>query len=466
MVRARPRFPGSAGGSPRYGDDVPTELHPPQALIDEILQGNCVAFLGAGFSAAARLPGWPQLLREVAAAAVEHDERNARLAEDIQPLLHREPKPTATDLDRAAQALDDRLVGVRFRELLAERLRHEETPTMRDRLRWIRGIPFRALLTVNLDGVLDPDDDEPRVIGPSTYRDVLRPAPRPWWESRFWGDEARGAPLIKLHGDAGSLRNIVFTRRDYRRLLYESPGYVSFLRSLLATRSVLYLGFSFTDQYLNELRSEVLALLFGAEEEVRPIAWAVVDSQDAVAVEHFRRHEAVQVLTFDPKREFDGEPQGYAPFDSFLNELHVRTNPVHRFGRRLAGRRVLWVDPNPTNNARLHDFLTVVAADESVGDEPLEIVNVPTHEAALAALDDGAFDLIITHWGSDNDTARALLRSLEPDKRAPVIVFASPKHATRRRREALHLGAFEYCWTWGQTIDALWRTLHVDPPGS
>lgn len=50
----------------------------------------------------------------------------------------------------------------------------------------------------------------------------------------------------------------MFTTQSYRRLLHATPAYRAFLRTLFATRNVLFLGFSFTDAYINELRSEIL----------------------------------------------------------------------------------------------------------------------------------------------------------------------------------------------------------------
>ncbi len=38
----------------------------PQSLIDDIQQGRCVAFVGAGFSAEAKLPQWTSLIRQLA----------------------------------------------------------------------------------------------------------------------------------------------------------------------------------------------------------------------------------------------------------------------------------------------------------------------------------------------------------------------------------------------------------------
>mgnify|MGYP002388440496 CR=1 FL=1 len=91
------------------------------------------------------------------------------------------------------------------------------------------------------------------------------------------GREA-GPPVVKLHGDLlAEPPDVVLTRRDYRQRLYGSPAYTTFLKSLFATSTVLYLGFSFTDAYLNELRSEILALVDYRTGD-RPLAYAVVNA--------------------------------------------------------------------------------------------------------------------------------------------------------------------------------------------
>ncbi len=53
------------------------------------------------------------------------------------------------------------------------------------------------------------------------------------------------------------------TRRGYRQLLHATSGYNDFLQSVMASCTVLYLGFSFTDHYLNDLRSSVLSMMEG-----------------------------------------------------------------------------------------------------------------------------------------------------------------------------------------------------------
>jgi hypothetical protein len=53
----------------------------------------------------------------------------------------------------------------------------------------------------------------------------------------------------------------VLSRTGYKRLQYETPGLKMFVTSAMATHTVLYIGFSFTDDYLNEFRAEVLKML-------------------------------------------------------------------------------------------------------------------------------------------------------------------------------------------------------------
>ena len=55
-------------------------IHIDPRLLADIRDGNCVAFVGAGFSAAAGLPSWPSLLRILAGALPDDAAENRRRA--------------------------------------------------------------------------------------------------------------------------------------------------------------------------------------------------------------------------------------------------------------------------------------------------------------------------------------------------------------------------------------------------
>jgi len=56
----------------------------PKGLISAIQEGQCVAFVGAGFSAAANLPPWGKLLELIAATEGVPDDVRAHAATKIK----------------------------------------------------------------------------------------------------------------------------------------------------------------------------------------------------------------------------------------------------------------------------------------------------------------------------------------------------------------------------------------------
>lgn len=58
--------------------------------------------------------------------------------------------------------------------------------------------------------------------------------------------------VLHVHGISAP----VLSQQGYRRLLYRTAAYRPFLRTLLATSTIFYFGFSFSDDYLGELQSQ------------------------------------------------------------------------------------------------------------------------------------------------------------------------------------------------------------------
>lgn len=422
---------------------VDSNLMLPKALVEQVAAGRCVAFVGAGFSAAAQLHDWIGLLR--------------RLAQSVSPALraHVEglcEKPSAHRLDQAAQLLQDEMSRERFIDELRRALGQPKfTPSMTQRLRWLRGIPFRAILTVNFDSLLDGE-----LPSPEAYASVLRPRPRRLWMQAFYGQD-KGARVVKLHGDLGRSprESIVITRQDYRRRLYTDAAYLGFLRAVFAQCPVLFLGVSFEEAYLNELRSETLSLL-GFRDGSGPVAWAVLNDCEPATASFFGKHEGIEVLSYDSHGGTD-----FSGFDRYLQRLYDETHPVPYLSRVLGARRILWLDERPANNEPALDFLRRAAGPSDR--YPDRFVQVRTVDEALAALraqpgQPCPFDLVITHWGGGGppNGQRLLQQMRARDLRCPVIVFSSDYDADRRKSVALGLGATAYCFRW----ESLFREIH------
>lgn len=430
-------YPGAMSGAP----------DPMDALAEEIVAGRCVAFVGAGFSAAV-CRQWGELL-----AAVASDAKTAEARAHVEALV---AEGTARAYEMAAQILEDAFKNDPTADLLRALRRHTrrrdvsraDEALMAKRRTLLTEMPFAAILTTNFD-----DELHGEVLDSDTYASLLRDSGSRWLERRFWN---RKSQVLKLHGDLHRGTGVTLSRRGYRTRLYSEPGYLHVLRSVLLTKTVLFLGFSFTDEYLNELRSEVLAYL-APEGNTPRYAYALLKDVPPAMRTHFRDHEAMHV--FDYANENAADHRG---FDEFLEQLHAKTNPAKIMGARLANKRILWVDPSIDRNARGRDYL----AEATRGLCTIDLAVAP--EQALGALGaaESTYDLVITRWGHHprraSDATSLLEEMRRRDVRVPVVVFASGDHADENREAALRLGALEYTSRW-DTLFAVIDRRFADP---
>jgi CheY-like chemotaxis protein len=415
----------------------------PAPLVEAILEGSCIAFVGAGFAAPC-VPSWRSLLESLAEGLPPASRS------EVQELFGHGEAPLTNEA--VAQALQHHLGPDRFHAELARLVGSPEPDAlMQRRITHLRGIPFRGVLTTNFDGLLDGEAPCPKA-----YRMVLRPSEGlGWFRARYWRG-GTGTPVVKIHGDA-RLRNVVFTRRAYRERLYGDLGYQSFLRAVFATTTVLFLGVSFSDPYVVELRSEVLALL-GQSETDAPVAYALVNDEPPARVDFYRRHEGIALISY-------ASQSGHDAFDAWLEELYRRTNPLHHLAELLAGRRILWLDPNPRNNAA--GISQLRAAAKLAGLEAARFEEVHDVEHALTLLGASPWDVVITHWGwsaAAPPNAERLLREMRRrDLAAPVVVFGRGQYADENKKRALASGAVDYVFSWSALLR---RIEDLFSPGS
>ena len=425
---------------------------PPHELVEALRSGGCIAFVGAGFSQPL-MPSWHDLLGDLVKCVPVEATRDTLTGwlGSTKPLTSQDYAAIAESIHRA---LDPHFARD-LKEALVERAAKGAEPAAKFRRRheWLRQIPFRGILTTNFDPLLDGN-----LPGPDAYGDFLSAHRSPWWSARFWTSSRDGkVPLLKLHGDVSQPDpQVVFTARQYRRLIHETPNYRAFLRTLFATNSILFLGFSFTDAYINDLRSEVLAMV-GLDRDRRGCRdFAVLgDVNDELA------NHLAEVDGLVPLRYTTASDPEHTGFDAWMASIAAATNPEATLRERLKGRRLLWLDASPSNND--HGFAVLSGGDGRAA----AIEQVTSVDAALGRLESerqqelgGGYDLVITHWGHQGEAAPAnAVRLLREMRRralcAPVIVFASGAHRSENRGAALRLGALAYTNSWPE----LFRTL-------
>lgn len=419
-------------------------------LVEETRAGRCIAFVGAGFTSPV-CRRWSELLQSIAAELPEAGPRA-----EVATLLQR------GEYEIAAQVLEDAFSRDATARLLDLVRRHtpkpsptgEERARMDRRKQLLKEIPFGAILTTNFDEELPGS-----VLDRATYSALLRDADRSVMARRFWlrpeQREHGRSPILKLHGDLRGDRGITLSRRGYRTRLYSEPGYLNVLRTVFMTKTLLFIGFSFNDAYLNELRSEALAYIGGAG-GTPTVAYAVLADMHPSVQSHYAKHEGMHVFHYDSRNNTTHE---YV--DEFLARFHAETSPAMVMGPRLEGKRILWVDPNDHHNWRGAAYLNEAAR----GLLTIELAKSP--ERALERLESERYDLVISRWGHQHagpsDAVRLLEGLRQSDRRVPVVVFSSGAFASANREVALQLGALEYTSDWEVLFEVIDRRFGPPP---
>jgi len=376
--------------------------------------GNVVVFLGAGFTLPAGLPTWVGLLKRLKSMATE---LRPAVQDELDRLIGR---GTSDCLDQAAQILEDELGKKVFDSAVVEIMKPTEPlpELMTERLRILRELPVKAIITTNVDVVVPGcvSNFEPEAAAIRTS--VLRARPLSFSEQLLHcADPESVTPVLQIHGSVRSSDNMVFTRKAYRQLIHGSESFVHFIRSVIAQYTVLYLGFSFGDYYLNDTRSSVLNMLHGdgaAAAATAPIAYAITDGKTAEEQAFFLKHEGTHFINYQVSSS-----NSHKGFDELFHEIHRATSPLVEFGRTLRRKRLLWNEGESRSKphwAILEAFMRRAVVDAGGEGGEFVVDHTSSAEEALSRIEasfDQPYDLILTQFGAAKSEAHKILRGIK-----------------------------------------------------
>ena len=207
---------------------------------------------------------------------------------------------------------------------------------------------------------------------------------------------------------------------------------------------MLFLGVSFRDAYLNELRSEVLDMIGPLLDNTYPRAYAIMPSKNKAWEECFKATEGIEFLSYNPtdqNKRHDG-------FDRWLESIHLHTCAEAQLKSCLEGRQVIWLDPqNEQNNSHGFKWLSHQVGASLKKISSLDELSASTHQEAA---------LLITAFGYrsevEDSLAVSVLKTINrwTQGRPPVIVFANSDFAQENRTQVLRYGAHEFAVDWGE----------------
>jgi hypothetical protein len=185
-----------------------------------------VAVVGSGPSCHAGLPSWQELLRRV---AVEVDLE----AEVDKYLVNREFLKVAQFLSRQRSERE-------IQERVAKQVDLSgQNPSQLHRL--IVNLPFAGIITTNYDLLLSKADANHNFKPPITHLNSnLR-------------NNSTGRFILHLHGHVGDPESIIISRQGYDYMELKAERVRQFLAGVFQFRSVLFIGFGFSDDHIDDL---------------------------------------------------------------------------------------------------------------------------------------------------------------------------------------------------------------------
>jgi hypothetical protein len=210
-----------------WPDLSPRLVERARQLAGEAAAGKLVLFIGAGVSASAGLPLWPELLARLAEVAGFEEEQRAAMTR-----LH--------PLDQA------RLVESRL-----ERQQQELTRLVLEHIEAHRyGLSHGLLACLPIDQTVTTNYDQ-------LFEWASVAAGRPVAVLPTEPTRAHARWLLKLHGSVDDPEGIVLTRQDVLRYAERRAALAGIVQALLITHRMLFVGFSLSDENFHRIADDV-----------------------------------------------------------------------------------------------------------------------------------------------------------------------------------------------------------------
>lgn len=122
--------------------------------------------------------------------------------------------------------------------------------------------------------------------------------------------------LIKMHGDI-EIGNIVFKEDDYLEYSKKFPLIENYVKSILSTNTVIFLGYSY-----NDINLKYITKWIQDSSQVRPPAYMIVFKEDKIQEKYFKNH-GISVLNISDKYTYKDK---YLQIEAFFNDILIARN--------------------------------------------------------------------------------------------------------------------------------------------
>lgn len=226
-------------------------------IADKAVKDELVVFLGAGVSRSAGLPGWGELLDDLA------QDVGVDASTDFERMS---PLDRAWLIERRIDRLDSE-AGGSLGERVSEKFPRNQAPSLAHQL--LASMPVNEIVTTNYD-LLFEDAAKAAGCPASLITDVAPEGGKRW--------------LLKLHGSADRPADIVLSRNDYLNYSSKKAALAGVVQAMLLTRHMLFVGFSLSDDNFLKIAHDVRNAIGERPDKAQPAGTALmVNSSEALS---------------------------------------------------------------------------------------------------------------------------------------------------------------------------------------
>jgi hypothetical protein len=274
----------------------------PLQLIENFKKELGAFFIGAGLSIPAGFPTWKELIQELIGEAKKLKYVSSSKIADYEKILDDNSKFLFLAEDLKIE------LGTKYYDYMERRFReHNSNPTVIHEL--LVNIKTDLMITINYDNLLEKAYNKVNGEYPNAFTYVqAKEAANNFWKRNFF--------ILKAHGDAKQdVNSLILSQKDYRNVLYREFGYRSLLQAIFTTKSILFLGVSFSDPEFNQLLDYLHYSYHGGG----PTHYLLIEEEKMNGTLSRRYMDDFKIETI----EYSNKAKDHKEIESFLNLLET-----------------------------------------------------------------------------------------------------------------------------------------------